>query len=116
MLCSITAEELTSSLPSHRRNYTKFHHFLVGTSPRLLRRCKLNPLIRLSNLPDIVTIVLCSIVMDNTVKIIITHHTLLLACKLNSLLDVYSIVAFLKVHDFLVEYESFEVYNQNFWQ
>ena len=114
MLCSIPAEGLIPFLPSHRRNYTKIHHFLVDIYPRLLRRCKLNPLIRLSNLPDIVTIVLCSIVMDNTVKIIITHHTLLLACKLNSLLDVYSVVAFLKVHDFFVEYESLEVYYQNF--
>ena len=116
MQCSMSAEELILFLPSHRRNYTMFHHFLMGIYPRLLRRCKLNPLIRLSNLPDIVTVVLCSIVMDNTVKIIITHHTLLLASKLNSLLDVYSIITFLKVHDFLVEYESFEVYNQNFWQ
>ena len=116
MLCSITAEELISFLPSHRRNYTKFHHFLVGICPRLLRRYKLNPFIQLSNLPDVVTIILCSIVMDNTVKIIITHHTLLLASKLNSLLYVYSVVAFLKVHDFLVEYESFKVYDQDFWQ
>ena len=112
----MSAEGPIPFLPSHRRNYTKSHHFLAGIYPHLLRRCKLNPLIRLSYLPDIMAIVLCPIVMDNTVKIIITHHSLLLACKLNSLLDVYSVVAFLKVHDFFVEYESFKVYDQDFWQ
>ena len=73
----------------------------------LLHHCNPRLATLLKNLPDIVTIVFGSIMVNDAIKFIVPHHALLLACKLYSLLYVYSIVTLFEVHHFLVKNEPF---------
>ena len=92
------------------------HLLPVDIYPRPLHHCNPRLATLLKDLPDIMTIVFCPIVVNDAIKFIVPHYALLLACKLYSLFYVYSIVTLFEVHDFLVENKPLEMDYQDFRQ
>ena len=116
MPCSKPTKVQIPSLPFHRHSCTMTHLLPVDIYPRPLHHCNPRLATLLKNLPDIVTIVFGSIVVNDAIKFIVPHYALLLACKLYSLFYVYSIVTLFKVHHSLVKNKPFEVDYKDFRQ